>query len=198
MKKQPLNESFIRMQKLAGIITESYDQKATDTALQFSNTKPNTPPGATSGKDFNITTIINKIKPLVSQLAANDTTPEFAELIKDLINLIQTTNKKSLTDNEIIAALTKIISDKRKEMSKSLKEMKDMVDPNIINKAKNFIKSNHNPGEEEDHITYEYSLKKIDPEIVDYIKNKERLNVTVNGQQAAMTMKNNKVVVEFF
>ena len=45
---------------------------------------------------------------------------------------------------------------------------------------------------------YEYFLSKIDPEILKYIIDNERLNVTVNGQSAAMTLKGNKVVVEFF
>lgn len=84
------------------------------------------------------------------------------------------------------------------EEAKKMTTTQKALNENVFNKAKKLIKSNHNPGEEEDHITYEYSLKEIDPEIVDYIKNKERLNVTVNGQSSAMTIKKNKVIVEFF
>ena len=84
--------------------------------------------------------------------------------------------------DKMYAAATKLA-----KKDKSLKEQvqalfeDDMVNENIANIAKNFIKSNHNPGEEEDHVTYEYSLKEIDPEIVNYLKSKGRLNVTVKG-----------------
>jgi uncharacterized membrane protein len=87
-------------------------------------------------------------------------------------------------------------SEFQKKKAKNLKE--EILNENISDKAKNFILKNHNPGEEEDHITYEYPLNKIDKEIVNYIKNKGRLNVTVKGQTAAMTIKNNTVIVEFF
>lgn len=78
------------------------------------------------------------------------------------------------------------------------KQKSKILNEDVSEKAKKFISKNHNPGEEEDHITYEYLLNEIDKEIVDYIKNKGRLNVTVNGQAAAMTIKNNKIIVEFF
>ena len=87
---------------------------------------PNTPPGATPGKtpqkqDLNIKTIINRIKTLTPQLKVNDTTLEFEQLTKALIELIQSLNKDSLTDNEVILALNKLLMDKRKEMSASKK-----------------------------------------------------------------------------
>ena len=41
-------------------------------------------------------------------------------------------------------------------------QAKKVLNEDIFKKAKDFIKSNHNPGEEEDHITYEYSLKERD------------------------------------
>lgn len=72
------------------------------------------------------------------------------------------------------------------------------LNENISKKAKDFIRFNHKPGEEEDYITYEYSLKEIDPDILDYIKKNKRLNVTVNGQPSAITLNGNKVIVEFF
>ena len=122
-----MNKEFIKMQKLAGVITESQyneamDQKASDIALKFSNTAPNTPSGATPGtspkkEDSNINAIITRLKPLVAQLKANDTTLEFIDLIEAVIELIQTTNKKSLADSEVMVALNRVIVDKRKEMS---------------------------------------------------------------------------------
>ncbi len=46
--KKKINE-FKRMQLLAGLITESSNPKFDQIALSYSNTAPNTPPGATSG-----------------------------------------------------------------------------------------------------------------------------------------------------
>jgi hypothetical protein len=125
-EEKPVNESFLKMQKLAGVITEAqyneaFDQKASDIAMNFSNTPPNTPLGATPGtspkKDINIQTIIKRIAPLIPQLKSNDTTIEFVDLVKAMIELIQTTNKESLTDQEILTALRKIITDKTKEIT---------------------------------------------------------------------------------
>lgn len=129
VEETAINESFLKMQKLAGIITETqyretneaFDQKATGIAMNFSNTNPNTPSGATAGttpekEDPNVKTIIARLKLLTPQLKANDTTFEFIDLIEALIELIQTTNKKSLTDNEVLMSLNKVIIDKRKEM----------------------------------------------------------------------------------
>ena len=90
------------------------------------------------------------------------------------------------------------LNEEFKRMQKLAGLNENQMNENVTKKAKDFIKSNHNPGEEEDYITYEYSSSKIDPEILKYIKDNERLNVTVNGQSAAMTLKGNKVVVEFF
>jgi hypothetical protein len=88
---------------------------------------------------------------------------------------------------------------KQSELRQIIKEeISKVVNENISKKAKDFIKSNHKPGEEEDRITYKYSLKEIDPEILDYIKKNKRLNVTVNGQSSAITLNGNKVIVEFF
>jgi hypothetical protein len=126
------------------------------------------------------------------------------EIVTDGENTEEASDMEATITDEALDSSNESLNESFVRMQKLagiITEMKDMVDPNIINKAKNFIKSNHNPGEEEDHITYEYSLEEIDPEIVDlvdYIKKNKRLNVTVNGQSAAMTMKNNKIVVEFF
>jgi hypothetical protein len=88
---------------------------------------------------------------------------------------------------------------KKFELRQLIKEeIRNVITEDVKDKAKKFIKANHNPGEEEDHITYEYSKNKIDKDIVDYINKNKRLDVTVNGQGSSMTLKGGKVVVEFY
>jgi hypothetical protein len=43
-----------------------------------------------------------------------------------------------------------------------------------------------------------YVVDKIDKDIVDYLDKNKRLNITVNGQGSSMTLKDGKVVVEFY
>jgi hypothetical protein len=122
-----LNESFLKMQKLAGVITESqyneaFDQKMTDIAMGFSNTDPKNTPGATAGtppkkEDTNVKTIMTRLKPLVAQLRANDTTNEFFDLLKSMIDLIQSINKDALSDTEVVMGLNNLLVAKRKEIN---------------------------------------------------------------------------------
>ena len=118
-----LNESFLKMQKLAGVITESqYSEAIDDIAMNFSNTAPNTPPGATAGtppkkEDTNVKTIMTRLKPLVAQLRANDTTNEFFDLLKSMIDLIQSINKDALSDTEVVMGLNNLLVAKRKEIA---------------------------------------------------------------------------------
>ena len=77
-------------------------------------------------------------------------------------------------------------------------EISNVVKEDVKAKAKKFIKDKHNPGEEDDNTTYEYSKNKIDKDIVDYLDKNKRLNITVNGQGSSMTLKDGKVVVEFY
>jgi hypothetical protein len=129
VKEEALNESFLKMQKLAGVITEAeYNKKKSlneieDIAMQFSNTAPNTPPGATPGKtpqkqDPNINLIKARLKLAIPQLKINDTTPEFETLITSIADMIQSSNNSSLTDQEILTAYRRIIANKTKNMSK--------------------------------------------------------------------------------
>ena len=76
-----LNESFLKMQKLAGVITESQYNEAFNMAMDNNSTEtaPGTPP---KKEDANIKTIIARLKPLVAQLKANDTALEFVDLIE--------------------------------------------------------------------------------------------------------------------
>ena len=53
-------------------------------------------------------------------------------------------------------------------------------------------------GEEDDNVTYEFELDEIDPEIVSYLRDNERLNVNYKGQGGALTLVDGKVVIEFF
>ena len=154
--KQPINEQFRKMQKLAGINENQINEYGK--AIPFDKWES----ALTDFIQKNLTSDIDEV-----------------ENLNDVLRNIIATNEQEL----------------KASMSE---EVKKVVNENITKKAKDFIKSNHNPGEEEDHITYEYSSSKIDPEILKYIKDNERLNVTVNGQSAAMTLKGNKVVVEFF
>ena len=127
MNNESLNESFLKMQKLAGVITESqyneaFDQKMTDIAMGFSNTDPKNTPGATAGtppkkEDTNVKTIMTRLKPLVAQLRANDTTNEFVDLLKAMIDLIQSINKDALSDTEVVMGLNNVLIAKRKEIS---------------------------------------------------------------------------------
>ena len=120
---ESLNESFLKMQKLAGVITEAqYSEAIDDMAMNFSNTAPNTPPGATAGtppkkEDTNVKTIMTRLKPLVAQLRANDTTNEFVDLLKAMIDLIQSINKDALSDTEVVMGLNNVLIAKRKEIS---------------------------------------------------------------------------------
>jgi hypothetical protein len=116
-----LNESFLKMQKLAGVITESqYNERKSLEVTEAPDASPAVTP--TKKEDSNIKVIINRLKPLVAQLKANDTVFEFTDLIKALIDLIQTTNKDSLADNEVIMSLNSILMSKRKEMANPTKE----------------------------------------------------------------------------
>ena len=153
--KQPLNEQFRKMQKLAGINENQINEY--DEAIPF-----------------------DKWESVLTDFIQKNLTSDIDEV-------------ENLND-----VLRNIIATNEQELASMSEEVKKVVNENITKKAKDFIKSNHNPGEEEDHITYEYSSSEIDPEILKYIKDNKRLNVTVNGQSAAMTLKGNKVVVEFF
>ena len=126
-QEEALNESFLKMQKLAGVITEAqyneaFDQKMTDIAMGFANTDPKNTPGATAGtppkkEDTNVKTIMTRLKPLVAQLRANDTTNEFFDLLKSMIDLIQSINKDALSDTEVVMGLNNLLVAKRKEIA---------------------------------------------------------------------------------
>jgi len=126
-QEEALNESFLKMQKLAGVITEAqyneaFDQKMTDIAMGFANTDPKNTPGATAGtppkkEDTNVKTIMTRLKPLIAQLRANDTTNEFFDLLKSMIDLIQSINKDALSDTEVVMGLNNLLIAKRKEIN---------------------------------------------------------------------------------
>jgi hypothetical protein len=94
--KQILSEEFRRMQKLAGLITESSDPKFDQIALDYSNTAPNTPPGATAGttpskiNEANPTLDQNKLKSLILAIkqfgGSRSDKRDFSEIAKLLVN----------------------------------------------------------------------------------------------------------------
>lgn len=132
-----INESFLKMQKLAGVITEGQYKEKLNEAPLFLFPDEEMKKGASSNKDAknnwnvphntagtapkkedpNIKAIVARLKPLVTQLKSNDTTVEFVDLIETLVALIQSTNNNSLADNEVIMGLNKILADKRKAMA---------------------------------------------------------------------------------
>jgi len=101
MKKQILSEEFRRMQKLAGIINESADPKGQDIALNFSNTAPNTSPGAKAGKIPN-----------------NEAVEDISQEIQDLIDKngkVQATPADAIEGNKFVLLFSQSAADHIKE-----------------------------------------------------------------------------------
>ena len=113
-EKGEMNESFLKMQKLAGVITEN--QYNTKIEELDNNIAPE------EKEDKNVSTLISRLQQLKPQLKANDTPAELKKLISELIELIQGINNSQLTDQESIIALTQLISDKRKAMADAIKK----------------------------------------------------------------------------
>jgi uncharacterized protein YqgV (UPF0045/DUF77 family) len=115
-----LNESFLKMQKLAGVITEGqYNKKIEELDTNVAPEKK---------EDKNVSALITRLQQLKPQLKSQDTPPELKNLLDSVITLIQDLNKSQLTNQEAVLALTQLISDKRKEMNNPNK----MANPNKI------------------------------------------------------------------
>ena len=118
--EEVINESFIKMQKLAGVITEGqYNKKIEELDTNVAPEKK---------EDKNVSALITRLQQLKPQLKSQDTPPELKNLLDSVITLIQDLNKSQLTNQEAVLALTQLISDKRKEMNNPNK----MANPNKI------------------------------------------------------------------
>lgn len=109
--KTQLNE-IKRMQQLAGI-NEAADPKMQDIALEFSNTAPNTPPGATAGekpKTSDVTSLTKLITSNTSLLNRLKTVNNNNEVIEFLTYILNTINPKITGVNR--STLKKIIDDR--------------------------------------------------------------------------------------
>jgi hypothetical protein len=91
-----------------------------------------------------------------------------------------------------------IINEEFRKMQKLAGLLKeDNLDPKLKNLASKFIKQNFNPGEEEDHVTYEFEKKEIPSLILNFLENNERLDIKVKGQGAVIYLDGEMVIVEF-
>jgi hypothetical protein len=110
--KQQLSEELKRMQRLANI-NEAADQKMQDIALKFSNTAPNTPPGAKAGETpktsdvNNLTKLMTANTSLLNRLKTVNNNNEVIEFLTYILNTI---NPKVTGVNR--SALKKIIDDR--------------------------------------------------------------------------------------
>ena len=114
MKKQILSEELHRMQQLAGLINEATNFD--DIALKYSNTAPNTPPGAKAGtppkgpKTSDVTTLKKLLSANTSLLNKLQTVNNNNEVIEFLTYILNTINPKITGVNR--ATLKKIIDDR--------------------------------------------------------------------------------------
>jgi hypothetical protein len=114
MKKQILSEELHRMQQLAGLINEATNPD--DIALKYSNTAPNTPPGAKAGtppkgpKTSDVTTLKNLISNNTTLINKLQTVNNNQEVIDFFTYILTTLNPKIAGVNKM--ALKKLIDDR--------------------------------------------------------------------------------------
>jgi len=107
MKKSQLQQ--IIQEEITNILSE-YDaeintMRSGENTLDVTSLKP----------DPNVTSVMNRLKPVATSLKNIDTPKELVNLFSQMLDLIQGLNKSSLSDQEIIMAFTNALTAYRKK-----------------------------------------------------------------------------------
>jgi hypothetical protein len=200
MVQQILSEEFRRMQKLAGIITEG-DENFITLAINYNTDQDDLDYIAGILKKAGITSTVTTDKEVKIKINKADKDKLAKVLRKNGFELIDPTQIRSsyLDLEEDLTGNAKSLSTKKQLGKAQSNQLNEFNINSLKQKAINLIKQEIGGyGEEDDNVTYEFELDEIDPEIVSYLRDNERLNVNYKGQGGALTLVDGKVVIEFF
>ena len=213
MKKQILSEEFRRMQKLAGIITESKYQESTigegsdaiipkSLVTRYANMK------SLFGDKAKDPSVISKLIPIITDFFPKNLDVSYQKLVdkfgEETANQVQTVLFGAYLDgylDRFQEPITRLNYERDAKypdyMGEKNKVDESNINKNILNKAKIFIKKNTPAGNADQNETFHFPLEDVDPEIVDYLNSNKRLDTTVNNQSTIMYISDDEVVVEF-
>ena len=200
------------MQKLAGLITESeYQAKINEGSdaiipkslvTRYANMK------SLFGDKAKDPSVISKLIPIITDFFPKNLDVSYQKLVdkfgEETANQVQTVLLGAYLDGYLDRFQEPItrLNDERDAkypdyMGERNKVDESNINKNILNKAKIFIKKNTPAGNADQNETFNFPLKDVDPEIVNYLNSNKRLDTTVNNQSTIMYIIDDEVVVEF-